>query len=208
MKIRLFIKVTIVILSVLAVLSCEKDDKKIKPEFPLEQPDKISDEDYDIYSLVINELYSSERIVIKQKTETEIYFNNKNPNYNEYFIDMYPDYDSSLVQTHEELNKNSSYLGNQFKSSTKEISLMSTDELYYIFNSQNIDSDWNEFYKDYKNSNGIISFTRIAYNEDRSQAIFEIWRIYASLGGDGYIVYLKKVNGNWTIIDVNGTWAA
>jgi len=207
MKTRQFIYGVIFITLGIVSLSCEKDKKENRPIFCLEQPNKISDENYDIYSLVINEKYSSEKIVIVQKTKTSIDLNYENQFY-DYLIENYPDFDVSLVQVHEELNENASHLGNRFKSDTKQITVISSVELYYIFDSHDLNNDWNEFYKAYENSNGIIRFTRIAFSEDKTQAIFEIGHSYASLGGGGMIVYLKKLDGNWNIIDYIPTWVS
>lgn len=205
MKSRLLIYLPILLLLGITIVSCEMDEKETKPDFSLKQSDQISDEIYDIYSLVINEKYSSEKIVIGQATKTSIDLNYENYFY-DYLIENYQDFDTSLVQIHEDLNENSVNFGEQFHSDTKEIVLISSDELSYIFDSQDLNADWKEFYNDYENSNGIIRFSRIALNEDKTQAIFEIGHSYASLGGDGSIIYLKKQNDIWTIIDIIPTW--
>lgn len=205
MKSRLLIYLPILLLLGITIVSCEMDEKETKPDFSLKQSDQISDEIYDIYSLVINEKYSSEKIVIGQATKTSIDLNYENYFY-DYLIENYQDFDTSLVQIHEDLNENSVNFGEQFHSDTKEIVLISSDELSYIFDSQDLNADWKEFYNDYENSNGIIRFSRIALNEDKTQAIFEIGHSYASLGGEGSIIYLKKQNDIWTIIDIIPTW--
>ncbi|MFK8046532.1 MAG: hypothetical protein AB8B72_13630 [Crocinitomicaceae bacterium] len=44
----------------------------MKPEFALEQPSAVAAEKYDIYSLVINELYAnSEKIIISQASKSQ-----------------------------------------------------------------------------------------------------------------------------------------
>jgi hypothetical protein len=98
------------------------------------------------------------------------------------------------------------YFDEKFNSTSKEIVLISSEELSYFFDGQDINNDWKEFYNDYKNSNGLIRFSRIAFNEDKTQAIFEIGHSYASLGGDGSIIYLKKQNDIWTITEIIPTW--
>lgn len=205
MKTRLLFYFPVLLLIVFSILSCEKEEKETKLVFSLEQSDQISDEIYDIYSLVINEKYSSEKIVIGQATKTSIDLNYGNQFY-DYLLVNYQDFDTSLVQKHEDLNQNSVNFGEQFHSDTKEIFLISSDEISYIFDSQDLNADWEEFYNDYGNSNGIIRFSRIAFNEDKTQAIFEIGHVYGSLGGGGSIIYLKKQNDTWTIIEVIQTW--
>lgn len=204
MKSRLLIYLPLLLIGI-TILSCDKDDNETKPDFSLKQSDQIPDEIYDIYSLVINEKYSSKKIVIVQATKTSIDLNYEN-NFYDYLIKNYQDFDTSLVQIHEDLNENSVNFGEKFHSNTKEIILISSDELSYIFDSQDLNADWKEFYNDYENSNGIIRFSRIAFNENKTQAIFEIGHSYASLGGEGSIIYLKKKNNIWTIIKIIPTW--
>lgn len=204
MKSRLLIYLPLLLLGI-TIFSCEKDENETKPDFSLKQSDQIPDEIYDIYSLVINEKYSSKKIVIVQATKTSIDLNYEN-NFYDYLIKNYQDFDTSLVQIHEDLNENSVNFGEKFHSDTKEIILISSDELSYIFDSQDLNADWKEFYNDYENSNGIIRFSRIAFNENKTQAIFEIGHSYASLGGEGSIIYLKKKNNIWTIIKIIPTW--
>lgn len=205
MKSRLLIYLPILLLLGITILSCEKDEEETKPYFSLKQSDQISGEIYDIYSLVINEKYSSNKIVIEQASKTSIELKYENDFY-DYLSKNYQDFDTSLVQIHENLNKNVVNFGEKFHSDTKEIILISSDELSYIFDSQDIDANWKKFYNDYVNSDGVIRFSRIAFNEDKTQAIFEIGHSYASLGGEGSIIYLKKKNGTWTIIEVIPTW--
>jgi hypothetical protein len=205
MKNRLIICTSILCVIGFSILSCKKDDKKTKPEFSLEQPDQISDENYKIYSLVIEEKYSSEKIVIAQHSKSNVDLNYENQTY-DYLMDSCQNFDTSLVQIHIDLNKSMVNFGEQFHSETHEIILISSAELSYIFDSQDINGNWEEFHNDYENSHGFIKFSRIAFNEDKTQAIFEIDSSYGSLGGDGSIVYLEKHEDVWTIIKVIMTW--
>lgn len=205
MKSRLFIFISFACAIGLLTQSCEKTDNETKPEFSLEEADVILDENYDVYSLVIEEKYSSEKIVITQATKTDVDLNYDNYFY-DYLVENDQGFDTSLVQTHDDLNEYPVNFGEQFHCETKEMVLITSEELSYIFDSQDLNEDWVEFYNDYENSNGIISFSRIAFNDDKTQAIFEIEHSYASLGGGGSIIYLKKQNDTWTIIEVIPTW--
>lgn len=208
MKSRLLIFPLLFLLGI-TILSCEKEsanvEKEPKPDFHLVQPDQIPDQNYDIYSLVINELYSSEKIVIGQATTTGSYIDYESHHY-DYLIENYPDFDTTLVQIHEDLNETLVNFGEHFHSDTKEIILISHDELLYIFDYKDFTADWEEFYNDYENSNGVIYFSRIAFNADKTQAMFEIGHVYDFLGAEGSIIFLKKQNETWTIIGVIPTW--
>ena len=198
MKSIFFIYVPVLLLSAFLMTGCEKDEEGTKPDFSLEQPDQISDEKYDIYSLVINENYSSEKIVIAQATKSSTDLNYENQFY-DLLIENHQDFDTDLVQIHADLNENPMNFGEQFHCYTKEIIVISSDELSYIFDSEDLNEDWEEFHNDYENANGLVRFSMIAFNENNTQAIFETENSYGSLGGSGSIVYLEKVDNNWTI---------
>lgn len=205
MKNRLFFNVVMILTVGLVFYSCEKDKDKSNPEFSLEQPDQIEKENYEIYSLVINEKYTSEKIVIKQATQTRVDLNYQNTFYIS-LKDKYSTFDTVLVKNHEELNQTAVLFGENFSSDTKQIHLISSEEFSYIFNGQDINGDWGEFYDKYEKSNGILQFSRIAFNSDKTQAIFEIGHTYASLGGDGSIIYLVKENDSWIVKEIIQTW--
>jgi len=200
MKTKLIIYLPIILLFGFSFQSCEKEDIETKPEFSLDQPDQISDEIYEIYSFVINEIYSFEKIVIVQASKTDLSLKHS---YNwDYLIENYQTLDTSLVQIYSDLNETSVNFGEQFRSDTKDIILISSDELSYIFDN----GGWEEFYNDYENSYGYIRFSRIAINEDNTQAIFEIDHYYGNVGGNGSIVFLEKLDDNWSIKEVIPTW--
>lgn len=145
--------------------------------------------------------YSSEKIVIWQasKPSTDLVYENQ---FYDYLIENHQNFDTSLVQIHTDLNNNTVNFGEQFQSDTKEIIVISANELSYIFDSQDLNGDWAEFHNEYKNSNGIIRFSRIAMNENNSQAIFEIGNSAGSLDSNESIVYLEKLGDMWTILEV------
>lgn len=199
--------ILVIVLLSYSVLSCEKNEKQDELSFLLKYENFISEEMYDMYSLVINENYNSEKIVIGQASITSIVLDNNSP-YFEDLIEYNPDFDTSLIHLHEEINKKSLNFGDQFQSDTMEIILISSEELSSIFDSQDINGDWYEFHNKYRNSNGLIKFSRIAINNDNTQAIFEIDHLYASLGGRGSIVLLEKIDNKWTIKDIVHTWVS
>ncbi len=205
MKKRPFLYTFLFFVVGLLIQSCNMGDRGSGPEFPLEQADVISEENYNIYSLVIEEKYSSEKIVIVQATKKNIGLS-YGSQYYEYLIENYPEFDTTLVKAHEELNKDSVHFGKYFHFESKEIILITSEKLSNIFDRQDLDADWEEFYNDYENANGIIWLSRIAFNEDKTQAVFEIDYSYGSLGGGGNFIWLRKENGSWTIINSLLTW--
>lgn len=204
MKKEKIVYLTLLSIALIAV-SCEKNTKEERPDFPLEQPYQVDEEDYELYSLVINEKYSSEKIVIAQNSTAHVALNYRNSFYEE-IKENNPNFDTTLVESLNALNDTSILFGENFISDSKQIIVISSEELSYIFNGQDANSGWDAFYQAYENSNGIIRFTRIAYNEDKTQAILEMGHSFASLGASGKIVYFEKQNGNWTIANTIPTW--
>jgi len=76
--------------------------------------------------------------------------------------------------------------------------LLSTPEFLEITR----DSNWGEVLEEkYPGSQGCTSFSRVGFNNSRTQALVYVIRIFGPLmGGGGY--YLLEYNaGNWEIID-------
>lgn len=194
MESRFLICLPMILLLGITVLSCEESEKELEPI------DQISDEAYGIYSLVINEHLSSEKIVIAQPSSTRVSLDESSFNYQ--------DFDSQLIQIHEDLNEKSVDFENKFKSDTKEIILISSDELSNIFDDQDLNGGWERFHNEYENSGGLIRFSKIAFNEGDTQAVFQISHTSAGLGGAGRVVYLKKQDDNWMIIFVGLIWVS
>ncbi len=179
-------------------VSCEKEEViKEKPEFALEQADQVNDEDYQIYSLFIEEEYSSKQVVIRQSSDTFSFIMSDIGMY-EYFKDKFDNFDTSMIRIHEEINKTSVNFGEHFQSESREIEVISTEEFTYFFKGKG----YEEFYHFYKESNGLVKFSRIAYNVDRTQAVFQVTRH----NYNGSIVHLEKVGGNWVIKQFELRW--
>ena len=194
-------------LILLITISCEKQSDEIRPVFNLGQPDFIDDENYEIYSLIINEGFTSEKIVIAQKSIDNIEVEYQ-IDFFEYIAENNPDFDTLLIENLNNLSQDSVLFDNKFTGDNKEIYLISSAEISYIFDSEDIDANWEEFYQEYENSNGIIRFSQIGFNEDKTQSVLEISYKYGTLGGEGYIIYLIKQNDNWVMKDMILTWLA
>lgn len=200
---------TLFVIIGLIILSCDKNDNatKDRPIFTLEQADFFSYEEYEIYSLAINEFYSTEQVVIYQKTSHIIFLFSEN--FNEILVDRNPVFDTTIYMNYNSVNDSFYFFDDKFTSDDKQIILMSPSEFQYIFyGGFAIFEDWKEFYKEYPNSCGLIELTRIGFNDTYTQAVFEIRREHADLQGVGRLVYLVKVGNNWEIRDWIDTWMA
>ncbi|MFZ4401836.1 MAG: hypothetical protein ACOYO1_17535 [Bacteroidales bacterium] len=186
--------------------NCNKKTDKVEVEFKLAIADNIDSNEYQIYSLILKEKFTtSNNLVIEQKTT-----GNLSISFGNIYFETLKTENQNLDTTifNDFINKNNTVynLDNKFIGSTKSITLISSEEINYLFNSQDINKAWNEFYEKYPKSNGMIKFSRVGFNSDKSQGIVEIGHYYASLGSDGSLVYLVKENNSWRIIKFINTW--
>jgi len=66
---------------------------------------------------------------------------------------------------------------------------------------------WNKFYRDYSESTGVISLSRIGFNHDRSQALlFTDIQSTIAVSAQGCIILLKKIKSDWHIDFVYYLW--
>ena len=201
------------ILASFLIVSCDKDTIE-EPVFNLEQADQIADEDYAIYSYVVNEIYHQQNYVVKQKSITNVSFHveRENSNFIASLNENYPEFDQTLLTVMSSVNSSTILFGDNFTSGSNQIKVVSNEEISYIFSKGEeddaINGGWYAFYDTYEGFSGILQFTRIAYNEDRTQAYLEFVNSYASLGADANMVYLVKENNSWIIKESFVPWVS
>jgi hypothetical protein len=120
--------------------------------------------------------------------------------------DGYPEMDTTVFSDYILVNDTVYYLRNKFSVASKNVTLVSAEEIQYIFGKPEINKGWEEFYRRYPDSNGTISFSRIGYNKDKTRAMVELGNMYASLGGEGRMIFLKIENNEWKITKAIPTW--
>ncbi|MDO9510404.1 MAG: hypothetical protein Q7J34_01480 [Bacteroidales bacterium] len=186
--------------------ACSKNDEIVIPDFNLQTPDNLDIDEYKIYSLILNEVYTaSEHFVVKQQTSTSISIS-INDSYYAILLANTPNLDTTIFANFIERNDSAYQLAYGFSGLIKPITLISEEETDFFFNNPSINKSWETFYKKYPNSNGMIDFTRVGFNADKSQAIVEFGHYYASLGANGSLVYLVKEDNKWVIIKLLYTW--
>ena len=67
---------------------------------------------------------------------------------------------------------------------------------------------WTLFYNRYPDAPGIITFSRVGFNEAIDQALCYVGFQSQLLSGAGYYFLLKKVNGNWVVDQQVMTWVS
>ncbi|WP_430814380.1 hypothetical protein [Carboxylicivirga sp. RSCT41] len=187
-----------------SMISC--DSSAERPQFELDLPDEIPDDNYLIYSAVFDEMYESDKIVIAQSSQTNLWLEKDN-SFHEMLLKNNPGFDSYLLTDLAYQNSESLLFENKFLNHNQEFALITSDELKYIFNGQDINDSWNEYYKSH-DSNGYMRLTQIGFNKNKTQAVFEFSHHYASLGAGGFIIYLVKEDCSWLIKDIVYTWVS
>jgi hypothetical protein len=185
--------------------NCSKDNDRNEPGFRLKTSDKLDELDYRLYSLVLDELFpETENPVVNQATSA--FSASRGQECLQALKDGYPEMDTTVFSDYILANDTVYYLENKFSIESKKVSLISAEEIQYIFSTSEINTGWEEFFRRYPNSSGTISFSRIGYNTNKTLAMVELGNMYASLGGEGHLIFLKLENGRWTITLAQPTW--
>ena len=102
-------------------------------------------------------------------------------------------------------NETASLLRNDMQLSVPYV-LMSLADRQALFS---INQDgWTLFYNRYPDAPGIITFSRVGFNEAIDQALCYVGFQSQLLSGAGYYFLLKKVNGNWVVDQQVMTWVS
>lgn len=196
-------KVFIYVLFFGFLASCSNDDNP--KQFSLHQPSSIDLEDYDVYTAVISYNHAS-NFVLKQKTVFGISFVDSNDNYISSLSEGNPGFEPEMVTTLINNNVNPLFLDYNFPISSTQVTLVSEEQLDYIFDDNSYDNNWKQFYNTFKNANGYYMFSAVAFNEDKTKALLETGNLCGSLCGLGTLYYLEKENGLWIIKKTVDTW--
>jgi hypothetical protein len=65
---------------------------------------------------------------------------------------------------------------------------------------------WEEFYRRYPNSRGIVYLSRVGFNNNETQALLYFAHQYTEAAGEGFLVLLKNTQGKWKQIAQTNVW--
>ncbi len=205
---KLMKQVLLYFIIALSLANCDNKDDILEPEFKLSTPDNLDTNEYQIYSLILNEKFTATNdLVIGQKTSTSISISFANDYYQPLKTE-FPNLDGTIFTALVGNNVLKYNLDNKFTVSSKTTTLISSEELLYLFNSKDVNQGWSNFYRKYPNSNGIIEMSRVGFSPDKSQAIVAVEHYYGSLGADGLLIYLIKEQNSWRIIKTINLWVS
>lgn len=67
---------------------------------------------------------------------------------------------------------------------------------------------WDQFYRKYPNSPGLMFFSKVGFNDRHDQAFLYMGRYCGGLCGGGKYVLLNKVNGEWVVSKEQELWVS
>ena len=163
-------------------------------------------EEYAVYEAVIESLHLTEGIeliAIKNRTATDV-----SPGES---LDSEVEYIREELGTAIELETLDDYRAKNRRSHQLDADLsldvpyvlLSEAELAEIFEQG---GGWNQFYKVYPNSQGIMTLSRVGFNTQIDQALVYVGNRSDDKVGEGYYVLLTKKGGVWTVDNVVMAW--
>lgn len=189
--------------------ACSKDENSTVPEFKLATPDAIDAIDYQVYTVVLKQAYStSTYFVVNQKTATVKSITSSDKTYKTALVSEFPNLDQTIFTNFTSKNDKIYNFDSKFEIAPTPFKLLSTEENDYDFKTLGINEGWKAFHKQYGESNGIIDFSRIGFNNAKDQAVLETGRYTASLAAEGAIIYLVKENNIWKVKKILKTWVS
>ena len=172
MKIK-FGNVLIFFLSAIFLTKCESS---------INEYEYGSTEDYQIYSLVLNEIIKDERllIVLQDSTSSESFIGeNRN-----YFTNQLPGLDEETF--------NNFIQSNSYKVKLKRI--------------KNVSHKFSSEYKHKPGETVSVNLAQVGFNKAKTQALVSMGFLYAPLVGYGNLIFLTRYGFQWKINKIIITW--
>jgi hypothetical protein len=159
----------------------------------------VSDEEYEIYSSVIKQIYvqpNTKLLIIEERTfRYDFSIENDEP-----WKDKKKGLiiDQSGVEDYETRNSRQWLLNKaSFKLPVK-FSLITDLDLKAMFHGNWGELEWIGYYRRFPDSNGFIMLSRIGFNTQHTQALLYAGSRCGPHCGDLHFLLLEKVNGTWT----------
>jgi hypothetical protein len=161
-------------------------------------------DEYDIYSALISG-YSNPLIIIEDTTanpDSGLFVPGDAVNT---MKGQWPQLGKDILRDFEQKNENPSLLQRRFTLGAKYV-LVSRREIESIF--LNNGDGWDDFYTKYPGSQGILTLSRVGFNEAKDTAVLYSGSQSNWLNGHGSMVLMKKVAGRWTVLDGATMWVS
>lgn len=163
----------------------------------------VSDEEYEIYSSVIKQIYvqpNTKQVIIEERTfRYDFAVDNDEP-----WRDKWKDkkkglaVEQSAADDYEAKNSQKWLLNkDSFKLPVK-VSLVTDLDLKAIFHGNWGELQWISYYRRFADARGFVMLSRIGFNAERSQALLYVGSRCGPGCGDIHFLLLQKENGIWT----------
>ena len=148
--------------------ACEDNNETI-PDFSIEQADQLQDDEYDVYSVILED-FNISQFIVRQQTSP---FTPPEENFEVFFnLEKLSGMDSTLYAKYVIENGNTYLLDEQITVSGKGVKIISNKELDYYFDRENLYNSWELFEQKYPNAGKwYFHFNKIGFNESFTQAI-------------------------------------
>lgn len=160
-------------------------------------------EEYAVYSALIPSVYNNALIVIEDTTaqpDSGLF----SPSEAARFMRNYhPELGDKIWSDFETKNETPFVLERRFALSVEYV-FISKQEIESIF-SKNA-SGWEDFYAKYPGSQGILTLSRIGFNEAKDTAVLYAGNQSHWVAGEGNMVLMKKTAGRWTVLGEAMMW--
>lgn len=197
---------TLLYLVFFSVLFSCKEPETTKPLFNLQPADSIAEEEYKIYSIAIDSIYPNQAFILDQQSTNNYVVNFEGSYAYELLTANNTDIDSSLIDNFIFQNDTFYFFDNAFYCLRNEIKLVSHAKIVSIFTAEEPADPWDLFYTEYPGSEGLVKLSRIGFNLNHDQALFEIFCQIGGTSGTGFLVYLAKESNNWIFRDIILFW--
>jgi len=158
---------------------------------------------YQVYAAVIDSMYLWEDIgLIVISDSTECTWAKDTLNYD--FGELFPEIDKVCI-SNLYLNNDRRYAVQDSFNLSADVKLITDTELHEIFNDPHRNG-WDEFYKRYPHSQGIMELSRAGVNADSSQALVYVGNQWHWLAGAGWMVQLEKRDNKWKLVKTEMLW--
>ena len=173
----------------------------------------MEDEEYSVYDVVIEKVYlgpKTKQVVIRDQTTSNHYVE-AIPGKEDESGQISADFSSlglegDTLASYLSKNKTVSPLQNYFKLSVPAI-VLSDQELDALAKRNALPGRfWLEFFRQYPNTQGVITFSRVGFNSAMDQAFVYFENNCGGLCGVGEYCLLVKQNGSWQIKKQKEAW--
>ena len=166
--------------------------------------DQIDNDEYEVWSALIDELYAQDGVKLIVITEPTCCDTLNVHSRTDLQVRLGP-VSSEAVEDYAERNRQSLAFEKKFKLKTR-YRIVPYAEIEKLFDGSDLDTGWKTFYTKYPASGGYITLSRVGFNKAKDEAVVSVGWMAAPLRGQGNYVLLTRQNGSWKVSKKVGTW--